>query len=776
MAKFDNHTWMIEQLEISQEADHDNREKAREALEFCAKRNGQWEDIWYSAVGDKRPRYTFDLTSHIVDQVAGEFHKSDFSIDIKPKSGGNDPELAKVYDGLVRNIIEMSDGTHVFNSAGAKMVKCGLAGWRVVQKFIDDDSFEQDLAIEPLNNFTDRVWFDVNSEKQDRSDSEFAFVMQAFSERAYKEKWPKGSGQGVTNDRQHLSYFQQADKVVVGEFYYRKSFDRTLVLMSNGMVFDEDSEEYKKVKDELKDAGVVEKNRRTRKAHKVFVRQFDGADWLGKAQETVFQNIPVVPVYGNFDIQENKVIYWGLVEKLLDPQRVLNYALSREVEEGALSPRQKFIATLEQVAGHEQEWESMNTNADPFLPYNHIDGQPAPAISGGIQTNPALRGISDAMTTQITQISGLFSANMGEQANFAQSGVAIEKLQDRGSTGTAKYFSAQEVAVCYTAKLLVEAIPKTYDTPRQVRILKEDGTFDMTAINQPVIDEETGEVVSMHDLAQGKYDVTCSSGPTFQSKQEQTLAAMERMAAFIPEIFQLGGDIAAKSVDAPGMDMVADRLRELLFKSGNIPIDQMDEDEQRKAAEAAQAAQEQQQPDAMMVAAQAEMQKAQAEQAQVQLDAQKTQGELQVKAAQIQLDQQKLELEVREQELKQMEAQIKFQQQGDKTAIEQGKLQQGQQEIDIKQFLAIQQQQMAQQQAQADQITQMLEDRKTMADTLKVIKDAIGADAILGPNNMGAYIGQAQQLNQEITGTSESDGMPQVVQQQGPEPQGDGVI
>ena len=60
-----------------------------------------------------------------------------------------------------------------------------------------------------------------------------------------------------------------------------------------------------------------------------------------KPKKTVFKDwLPIVPVLANFDVIDGKVIYYGAVEKLMDPQRVFNYTKSREVEEGALAPRE----------------------------------------------------------------------------------------------------------------------------------------------------------------------------------------------------------------------------------------------------------------------------------------------------------------------------------------------------------------------------------------------------------------------------------------------------
>ena len=67
---------------------------------------------------------------------------------------------------------------------------------------------------------------------------------------------------------------------------------------------------------------------------KVFVRQMDSSGWLDDEKETVFSYVPLIPTYGNFDIIENKTVYFGAVEKQIDLNRILNYSLSREIEEG----------------------------------------------------------------------------------------------------------------------------------------------------------------------------------------------------------------------------------------------------------------------------------------------------------------------------------------------------------------------------------------------------------------------------------------------------------
>ena len=723
MHDYSDHKYVQELIKKAQEADSDNREKVREANLFLNKRDGQWEPFWWSANTGK-PRYTFDLSNPIVDQIAGEMEQASFNINVKPAGGEATKEIAQTYDGLIRNIENMSNATSVFNNAARSMVASGMDGWRVVQKYVDSDSFDQDLIIQPIANFVDRVWFDTSAEMQDKSDANWCVVLQTISPEEYKYRWPEGSEQSVDQDRTAEAYSNKADAIIVGEFCYKKKIDRELVLMSNGAVYEVD-DDLDSVLDELAAQQITEVNRRKRKKDVVYIRKFDASGWLEKEQETVFEFLPVIPSYANFKIIENKTIYWGAVEKFMDAQRVLNYSVSREIEEGSLAPRAKYWMTEKQAVGHEKELATLNTNADPVQFYNHDPEMPGvPQQNGGAQINPGLRVISDAMSTLINQSAGMFAANMGDNPGL-QSGVAIDKLQTKGNNGTIKYFKAQEVAICHTARILIKAMPKVYSKDRQVRLLKEDGSFEMKTLGEQVHDQESNKMVTLNDLSQGQYDVTCSSGASFQNKQQETVAAITEITKYNPAIAQVSGDILTRNVDAPAMDLLADRLRALLINQGAIPFDQMTDEEKQAAQQKAQSQQQAQDPNAMI--GQAELMKAQNEANKLQVDTQIKQIELQQKQEGLQLKNQELQLQLEKAQ--------------NSAGLEQDK-------FDFDKFVTMQK-------AQFDQNKAMVDALNTNAATFKVIKEAMslgGFDPVSA--EQASLITENQQLVDGITPNS----------------------
>ena len=653
------HDEMLIALQNSQEAESDMRNQARSAQLFVNKRDGQWEaEFWES--NDNKPRYTFDLTSPIVDQVSGALDMANFAIKVSPAGGEATEETADILSGLIRNIENLSYATDIYSAAGRNMVTAGIDGWRVVHKYVDSDSFNQDLVIEPIHNYVDRVWFDVSSEKRDRSDARFAFVLSGLSPKDYKKQYPNGSGQSVSEDRDATAYFNKPDLIMVGEYYYIEQEKSDIIMMSSGQVL-EDNEDFNTIKDELAAMGVTEVKRRTRMKDTVYVRKFDAQDWLGSKQKTVFSMIPVIPTYGNFRNVEDKTLYFGVVEKLYDPQRVLNYSLSREIEEGALAPRAKYWMTPKQASGHEDELSTMNTNTDPVQFFNVDEANPGiPQQNGGAQINPGLSRVSEGMRTMIGQSAGLFASNMGDNPGL-QSGVAIKQLQNKGDIGTIKYFTAQEIAIARTAKILVDAIPSVYDTQREVYLLNEDGSQETQTLNQVVIDQQTGQPITLNDLSIGSYDVVCSSGASFQNRQQESNAALLEMAQIDPSLIQMSGDVMLKNVDAPGMDTLAERKRQQLLAGGMIPADQQTEEEQQMMAQQAQSAG--QQPDAMMIAAQAEMQKAQAANNKNSIEAEKAKLDMMIREQQNQMQMQQQQLELQQ-------AQFKLQQDQERLQLE----------------------------------------------------------------------------------------------------------
>lgn len=688
-------------LFMAQDAEKDNREMVKAADLFLNKVDGQWEPEILAA-WDERPRYTFDQCNPVIDAIMGEMDSMDFAINVLPAGGDASKDIAEIYAGIIRNLENQSGARYIYGDAGRAMVGTGLSGWRVVQDYRDTTSFQQDLLIRPVNDFKERVWFDCNAVKKTMEDAEEAWVLTPMTRDKFDKLYPKATGVSVSRGVENEAYDHKPEgQILVGEWLYKKKFKKEIALMSNNQVFEVD-DKFKQTVDEMQQAGVTVVYTRNIDSYTVYQQYFDGNEWLDDPTETVFSFIPIVPVYGNFSISEGKIIYWGAVEKLKDPQRVLNYAESKKIAQTALNPLPKFWMTKEQAASPEVQMQlkTINTNNDPVQYYDHVPDQPPPFKPPAEQPDTVLIETAASAEKYINRASGLFDANRGEGLS-GQSGRTVELLQNKGDSKNFKYFKAMELAISHTCKIIVDALPRVYDTRQEMQVMAQDGTLDTVTIREKIFDQQSGEVIELNDISKGKYDIVCTSGPAYQNRQQETVKTILDIAAIDPTVMQLGSDILLNNIPSPGIEKIAERKRKMMVDQGLIPEDQLT-DEEKEQVLANQEAQKNQPPDPLTQAqlgiAQAELEKAQAN----------TQNIL----SQIDERNKKLALEFQKLLLQKNEAAVKAQAESEERIVS---------------ILS----------SQADQL-------KTQAETLNLLKTAIGADAIIGPGNIGSYENQVK--------------------------------
>ncbi len=636
--KYDSINDVLSALETVQGNEQDERNKARECTTFLYEKDGQWEKKIYQNWGAMgRPRYTYDRITPIVDSIVGELEQNEFAADVTPGDSQSSKDNAKIIDGMLRSIQNWSDASFIYKKIARKLAVNGFDCCRVVSDYRKPDSFDQDIIIKYISNSIDRVWFDPSSEKQDRSDAEYCYVLQSLTPDQYDDRWPKGSGIGVSSSRNYDTKQNKRETISVGEFLYKKRTKKTIVQMNNGAVYNK--EEVEPVIDELKEQGITIAKEREVDDVKVYSRIFDGQDWLEDEKPTPFSKLPIVPFYHCFEVIEDKLTWRRIIERLMDAQRILNYAVSKKIEEGALAPRKKIVMTHEHAKGKITQGQiaKLNTSPDPVLFINNDkDAGWTPYELGGAQMNPGLQETAAEAAGQIEAGLGMYAANLAKNPGV-QSGVAIELQQNKGDTGNSSFYVDMAKGITYLCEVIVDALPSVYDTRREVLLLNPDGSSEMTALNDVIRDEETQQLVTVNDL-NGQYGVICSMGAMFRNRAEKANSALLEVGKVAPEAFNDNLDTFLRNFDAPGMDAAADRIRRQLFEMGKIPQDQMTEEEK---AELAKMQAQPPQPDAMMLAAQAEIMKAQADlqgqqnkQAELQIRA----GELQLKGGKLQVD------------------------------------------------------------------------------------------------------------------------------------------
>ena len=677
-------------LNEARQADYDNRESAREADLFLNKRDGQWEpEVLFK--WSNRPKYTFDECNPVVDEIMGELENMDFNVNTVPTNGAASRDVAELFSGIIRQIESLSRAQTIYTMNARSIITSGFGAWRVKTAYRDDDSFQQDLIIDNIPSAIDCAWLDAGAMKPDGSDAEHGWILTSLTKAQYDKRWPMGSGAsvGLNNNDNHY-FYKKPNEVVVGEYLYRVRETRELALLTNGAVV-EVNDDFGMIYDELSKQKIEVHSTKRREVHRVHQRFFDGADWLSSPKKSIFEFIPIIPVYGNFRISENKILYFGVIEKLMDAQRVINYSESRKIEEGALAPKGKVWLTRDQAKSDtvKKALRTLNVNNDPVQLYDFTEGQPSPTYIAAPPSNPGLMETTATAQNFVQRTSGSFDEARGT-APPRRSGVAIKYLQNKSDNPKQKWSNALAIAITHTYRILVKAIPLVYDTQQMVRILGPDGSSDTAVINKAVRDEQTNEVIYLNDLRTGKYDVTCVPGPAFYTRQQETVEAITEYANIDPSILQFGADILLNNINAPGMDKLAARKRQQMVMQGIVPENQLTEQEKQQLQQIQQNKDMSPIDRANLMIAQAQLQD--------------VQGRNQERSFKLQLEQQKLEL----------------------------------------------QKQVEQTKAMLDSMKAVNEQLKLQAETLKLIKESIGANAIVNPNAIEAFDEQAKDLKQLI--------------------------
>ncbi len=543
----------------------DFRAKFVEDLRFTYDDDGQWEQSVKSArVG--RPCYTFNRTEGAIDQVIGDQRQNRPSIKIRAGEDG-DKKIANTYSGLIRNIEHRSHADTIYDHSFQYAVAAGYGVWRVLNEFIADDSFNQDIVIGEVSNPL-TVYFDPKAHDICKRDGRRCLITELIPEDEFKETYPGKLPADFSTDKPEGPVWYQEKEVRVAEYYRRVTKTRELLLMSDGsQVF---RDEISNIIDEKAAQGItIEKSRKV-KGNVIEWFKLFGDGILEGPIEYPWKYIPVVPVYGKRVNIEGEWKIKGLTRNAKDPQRSYNYIRSVITEKALLAPKFNYILTPTEIKGYKDWWDNAHSSASPYILFNPDSEQgnrrPEPVNPSPVPIE--LVTIAQMDAEDIKTATGKFDASLGAPSNET-SGVAIRERKIEGDVGSFVYIDNLTKAIEFTGEILVDMIPYIYDTERTIRILGEDGAEDFVTLNEKVLDED-GQEVTENDLSVGNYDVVVSVGPSYTTQRVESNEAIAAIGQQFPEIYALGADIFMKNLDIQGSDELERRFRKKMIGEGLI--------------------------------------------------------------------------------------------------------------------------------------------------------------------------------------------------------------
>lgn len=574
MAKKDDdlHAEAIKIYDYAVERDSHNRERYADDIRF-ARMSEQWpEAIRRQREIEGRPCLTINRMTSFIRQVVNDARQNKPAIKFHAVGDGADEWTAKVQDGLVRNIEYSSNADVAYDTAIDNAVSGNVGYFRITTDYASDDVFDQDIRIERIANslsvVPDAYCFDADSANWND-----AFVTEDYSIDAFKAKWPKADTSSFEGDGRGMSAGWLEDGLVrVAEWWKRREVPAIIVKLSNGMIVPAEKLDDEEFAGLLEAQGITEVDRRPTRTMKVTQHLMNGCEIL-ETNEWAGKYIPIVPVYGDEVIIDGRRHLFSMIHVAKDAQRMLNYWRTVSTELVALAPKAPFIGPVGAFAT-DPNWNTANTQNHPFLEYDPVQeagGAPpqrqpfAGPPAGALQE--ALNASDDMKSTM-----GLYDASLGAQSNET-SGRAILARQREGDTSTFNFTDNLSRGIRHAGRIMADLIPKVYTVARVIRTIREDGSNRDVKINQPTEpmpeemrdqQEQMEGITRIYDLTSGKYDVTCESGPSYNTKRQEAAMQMTEFMRAVPGAGQVMGDLLAKNLDWPGADEISERLKLLL--------------------------------------------------------------------------------------------------------------------------------------------------------------------------------------------------------------------
>lgn len=633
----------------------------------------QWDDQLLNA-SQLQYRGEFNIINKAIKQVVADVTSNPVSVNFE-STDQDRSDAGELMTGIYRTSEKDNCSIEAFDNGLREAVICGVGGWRLETEYktLRSGDREQVIKRKPIYEANNTVMWDPNAKLLDKSDAKFVSILHAYSEDGYKDLVFELTGEetDIVNPSSFATpeqsfvfpWFSGSKHIYVSEFYHREEIEDTILFMTDPLGMDTvlRASELTEVMDEMIDAGyeIVDEKKTTR---------FEVTKYIASGQDIIYsaviagEHIPVVPVYGERSFAEDEETWRGVVRLAKDPQRLRNFQLSYLADIVSKSPRPKPIFSPEQLQGFEFMYEeSGSENHYPYLLQNLQDVNGRDLPQGPLNVMPEATAPS-----ALLQMIGLSREAVEDVANPGLpqavadtdlSGKAVIALQNRLDMQNKVYQDHFKHAKRRDGVIFASMAAEVYDSPRDMKMTNTDGTTKTVRMYQMVIDRTTGEATPINDIRNIEFEVYTEIGPAYSTQKQQTRDEMiELMGMMSPQdpMYNVLMLKYIKLLDGSDMEDVRKHANKQLIMQG---IKEPETEEE--AAILAQAQQVEPQPDAMLIAAQAEMVKAQADMAREQREAAKDERDSNVDVSKLAIDEFKAATERMKVQVSAVEAGVK---------------------------------------------------------------------------------------------------------------------
>lgn len=507
-----------------------------------------------------RPCIHLDLINQYLNQTKANVRQSKRAIQVIPKGDGAEDQDAKVRSTLVMGIEERSQAQPIYLNAFESMLDRSY-GFAVIRtEYKDDSSFDMDIIIKPIMN-PDTVLLSPYYKQPDASDLPEGFLLDLMTKDKFRRDYKdakitdfSGEVMGEANVRDWIT----DRNVQVGEYWRVEHTYKKLLLI------DTPQGPIPMMQDEWEATGKAGAVKRERKIAVPKVMQYmtngleilDEIEWAGT-------RIPIISCLG----PERWVMKGGSAKRELlsmvrfarDPQMLYDYLATGECELSGKIPKIPFVGAKGQFESDAETWAELTKIPHAFVQYDPVvdaaSGQvlPPPTYSEFTPNFQEWEIAKDAASRAVQSAMGITPLPTAAQRRNEKSGIALEKIDDMEAQGAVGFIDRYENGFLYNMGWQInELITPILDTQREMPVAQPDGTRSVLHLvgktSHPVSDNGQYDVQGLPEghfhTGKGEFDVTISTGPSYQSEREEQSAFVDQLIDNLPNL-PMPGTVAA---------------------------------------------------------------------------------------------------------------------------------------------------------------------------------------------------------------------------------------
>lgn len=517
-------------------------------------------------------------------QIA-EQRKNTANFKVRPKQSikQTSQEEQEIREDLLRAICYDQKNDIVWQKTFESQLQIGYGAIRVSTDYVSAATFDQKIELEYFDN-AEVCFFDMCAKVEDKSDGEFAGCYYDYARREFELMYPDHGEMrfdqtiaSVGIEGEEDSYQWGDDKRVRVVEYFRKKHKKRMLYLIDGpegiSVFKEDYDKALKEKvDEILSMGLgedelsyaltmLEKRTKIKAKRKVddvsIERIVCTRDEILERSTFPSQYLPIVFVDGDSYFDRGRQYTQSFIKHAKDPQRLANYLALEIASAVKTRRRERYITTPEQIKGHENQWRNPEIQLGALLAnYDSRGNLPQPVPTGEIPQTLLIQ--YQAAEQEIQTVLGIYEAFQGQESN-ERSGRAINARARQSSNSTFVYFDNLNRGIEQVGRIILDIMPKIYDTTRIVTLRDANGNTRDITLNIPIYDD-----VFENQLQEGEWDLEVTAGANYEVQKQEALQILLQLAQVSPAVFPLIADIVGGNIDIRNQGQLVDRLQHLV--------------------------------------------------------------------------------------------------------------------------------------------------------------------------------------------------------------------